>query len=216
MKKGLIVTGGSIEWGFAGDFLKGRSFDGVIAVDGGLEAVKRLGVRPDYVVGDFDTVRKETLGEYESMAGVVIERHQAEKNETDTELAIRLAMERGFQELVILGGTGGRLDHLIANVQLLYGCLTRGVAACMVDEKNRLYLLNRGRSFQKRELWGKYISFLPLTSEVRKITLTGFLYPLKERDIPMGMSLCISNELEAETGTIEFTEGVLICVESHD
>lgn len=216
MKTGLIVTGGSIDWGFAGDFLKEKKFDTVIAADAGLEAVKRLDIRPDYVVGDFDTVKKETLEEYEKIEGIVFERHQAEKDETDTELALRLAMEKGIKELTVLGGGGGRLDHLIGNVHLLYGCLLNGVNACMLDERNRLYLLNHAKAFQKKEQWGKYISFLPLTEEVKGITLTGFSYPLNNRDIRIGTSLCISNELKAETGTIEFTEGVLICVESRD
>lgn len=215
-KTGLIITGGIIDCGFAGDFLRDKIFDMVIAVDGGLAAVKKLGLRPDAIVGDFDTVKKELLEEYRRLPGITFEQHQAEKDETDTELALRTAMEAGVGEITMLGASGGRLDHSIGNIHLLYACLKRGVNACMVDAKNRLYLLDEGKTFDAGKTWGKYISFLPLTQEVHGITLRGFKYPLTDRDIRIGTSLCISNELAEQMGTITFKDGVLICVESHD
>ena len=213
---GLIITGGSIDCAFAGAFLKDKIFDMVIAVDGGLAAVKQLDISPDAIVGDFDTVKGELLEEYSQIEGITFEQHQPEKDETDTELALRTAMEAGVSDMVILGATGGRLDHSIGNIHLLYACLQKGVKASIVDEKNRLYILDQGKTYRSSEIWGKYISFLPLTEEVHGITLKGFKYPLINRDIRIGTSLCISNELEAETGTITFRDGVLICVESHD
>ena len=86
----------------------------------------------------------------------------------------------------------------------------------LLDEQNKVYLLDEGRDFFEETLWGKYVSFLPLTQEVKGITLTGFKYPLQEKDIEIGTSLCISNELAEEEARIQFREGVLICVESHD
>ena len=86
----------------------------------------------------------------------------------------------------------------------------------MLDKQNKVYLLDRGKDFFKETLWGKYVSFLPLTQEIKAITLKGFRYPLKQKDIEIGTSLCISNELTEEEGRIEFEDGVLICVESHD
>lgn len=213
---GLIITGGSIDCAFAGAFLKNKTFDMVIAVDGGLAAAKRLNIRPDAIVGDFDTVRGELLEKYRKIEGIAFEQHRPEKDETDTELALCTAMEAGVNDIVLLGATGGRLDHSIGNIHLLYEYLQKGVNASIVDEKNRLYILDRGKAYRSGEVWGKYISFLPLTEEVHGITLKGFKYPLTDRDIRIGTSLCISNELEEETGTITFRDGVLICVESHD
>lgn len=216
MKRCLIITGGKLDLSFAGSFLGQETFDKVIAVDAGLEAVKALGLEPDMIVGDFDTVRPEVLAYYRRMEHIVWDTHQPEKDETDTELALRTAMETGVSDMVILGATGGRLDHSIGNIHLLYACLQKGVKASIVDEKNRLYILDQGKTYRSSEIWGKYISFLPLTEEVHGITLKGFKYPLTNRDIRIGTSLCISNELEAETGTITFRDGALICVESHD
>ena len=216
MKRCLIITGGKLDLSFAGSFLEQETFDKIIAVDAGLEAVKALGLEPDMVVGDFDTVKPGILQYYRQKEHIIWDTHQPEKDETDTELALRTAMEAGVSDMVILGATGGRLDHSIGNIHLLYACLQKGVKASIVDEKNRLYILDQGKTYRSSEIWGKYISFLPLTEEVHGITLKGFKYPLTNRDIRIGTSLCISNELEAETGTITFRDGVLICVESHD
>ena len=73
---GLIITGGSIDCAFAGAFLKDKTFDMVIAVDGGLAAVKQLDIRPDAIVGDFDTVKGELLEEYGQIEGITFEQHQ--------------------------------------------------------------------------------------------------------------------------------------------
>lgn len=216
MKTGLIITGGTIDDGFAGHFLKNKSFDTVIAVDGGLEAMEALGLEPDVVVGDFDTVRPEILEQYRVKKGIAWEQHKPEKDETDTELALNTAIGLGCRELVVLGATGGRMDHAIGNIHLLYACLLKGVHACIVDEKNRISILSGRTVFRAENVWGKYISFLPLTEDVHGITLEGFKYPLYKKDITIGTSLCISNELVEETGVITFSDGILICVESHD
>ena len=107
-------------------------------------------------------------------------------------------------------------DHIRDDIHLLFPCLQKGTYAEIVDSQNRLYLIDGEHTFRKGETWGKYISFLPLTEEVKGITLRGFKYPLTDRDISIGTSLRISNELVEEEGTITFSDGVLITVESHD
>ncbi len=216
-RTGLIVTGGTIDFDFARTFLADQTFDKIIAVDGGLTALSQLELKPDAVVGDFDTVEESVLSQYRSFPGEITwEIHKPEKDETDTELAISTAMNLGCRKLVILGATGGRLDHFMGNLHLLYFCLKQGVEACIVDPKNYITILDKGRVFEAEKLWGTYISFLPLSMEVKGITLIGFKYPLTKKDISIGTSLCISNELAGESGSIEFDSGVLICVESHD
>lgn len=216
MKTCLIITGGRVDLPFAGTFLENRTFDCIVAVDGGLEAVDRLGLLPNAVVGDFDTVDGALLETYRALPDILWDVHKPEKDETDTELAINTALALGCTSLTLLGATGGRMDHALGNLHLLYPCLKKGVEAFIIDEKNRISLLDGGRMFSRDSLWGNYISFLPLTKEVHGITLKGFKYPLLEKDIEIGTSLCISNELTGETGELEFRDGVLICVESHD
>lgn len=216
MKRCLIVTGGKLDLSFAGLFLKNQSFERIIAVDGGLKAVKELGLEPDVIVGDFDSVDPLVLEYYRSREHIVWDVRRPEKDETDTELAFLRAQAMGCTDLVILGATGGRIDHMLGNIHLLFPCLQKGIRASLFDGQNRIFLLDGSYTFRRWELWGKYISFLPLTERVEGITLRGFKYPLTERDIEIGTSLCLSNELEEEEGTITFREGVLIAVESHD
>lgn len=216
MKRCLILTGGRLDPAFAGSFLQKEKFNRVIAVDGGLKAAKELGLVPDVIVGDFDSVDPSVLAFYRKTEHIVWEVHQPEKDDTDTELALKRAMAMGVGEIVILGATGGRLDHMIGNIQLLYPCLQTGIRASIVDPQNRLYLIDGETLFRRDAVWGKYISFLPLTQEVRGINLKGFKYPLTNKDIRIGTSLCISNELIEEEGRITVSDGVLIAVESHD
>ncbi len=218
MKTCLIVTGGQIQMDFAGPFLEQQTFDLVIAVDGGLETVKFLGVIPDVVVGDFDTVDPQVFQEYHRLSHIRWEIHKPEKNETDTELAVHTAIQLGADYLTILGATGGRLDHMLANIHLLDDCHRQQVRAEILDAQNKVFIVEKGYRFERDKCFGKYISFVPLTEQVRGITLTGFKYPLREKDISIGKEagLCISNELSRETGEIAIESGRVICIESRD
>lgn len=216
MKRCLIITGGTLDLDFAGSFLKNQRFQKVIAVDAGLKKALDLGLEPDTVVGDFDTVDPDVLAFYRQKEHIVWDVHQPEKDETDTELALLKAQALGCNEIAVLGATGGRIDHMLGNIHLLFPCLQKGIHAYILDPQNKLYLIDGPKVYQRKKMWGKYISFLPLTESVHGITLEGFKYPLNEKDIEIGTSLCISNELTGEEGKITFLDGVLICVESHD
>ena len=218
MKTGLIITGGRIDPAFAGDFLREVKADCVVSVDGGLEATRALGLTPQAIVGDFDTVRKERLEEYRKNPEILWDVHRPEKDETDTELAINTAIKLGCTHITILGATGGRLDHELSNLHLLKLCLDSKVEACLCDPQNRIYLLDRGKTFHKKSAYGKYISFIPLTEKVYGISLTGFKYPLNRKNISIGVEagLCVSNEIIGDEASIAFDKGILVCVESRD
>ena len=174
MRRSLIITGGTIDLDFAGSFLEHERFDKVIAVDAGLERAAALGLTPDMIVGDFDTVKPEVLEKFRQMEHIVWDVHQPEKDETDTELALRKAQAIGSDEIAVLGATGGRIDHMLGNIHLLFPCLQKGIHAWLIDPQNRIYLIDGEHEFQRSALWGKYISFLPLTEQVNGITETGF------------------------------------------
>ena len=216
MKRCLIVTGGTIDIAFAKDFLSQRSYDYVIAADAGLEVLRPLHISPNAVVGDLDTVDKKVLEEYQNQPGIEFEIHKPEKDETDTELALLTAARQGCEAVDILGALGGRMDHAIGNIQLMYQFFCQGMEVKIYDARNRLYLLGGHKVFHREEVYGKYISFLPMTETVEGLTLRGFKYPLQRRTIGLGTSLCISNELKREEGILELEKGVLLCVEAHD
>ena len=218
----LIVSGGPIERKFAAEFVKERKYPCVIAVDAGLAVCGDLGIEPDLVVGDFDTFGLERMEELRKREGWEAEVHKPEKDETDTELAVRSALRAGFHTAHVLGATGGRLDHELSNIHLMRAAKDSGLFMEIYDSKNRIFLLtpdDREHSvFRKEQIYGKYVSFLPLTEKVLGISLDGFKYPLHDKDISIleNPSLCVSNEVPGERAEITFREGILICVESRD
>lgn len=216
MKSCLIVTGGSLDRDFAAGFLKGRVYDYVVAVDRGADTLYALGMTPHEIVGDLDSASPAAIAAYRNNPAVHMEIHKAEKDETDTELALMAAVRNGCGQADMLGALGGRMDHAIANIHLLYEYFKQGLKVCIYDERNKLYLLNQAARFDRSKLYGTYISFLPLTEEIKGLTLIGFKYPLKNREILLGTSLCISNELAEDEGLMELQSGVLICVEARD
>ncbi len=222
MKRCLMVSGGPLDLEFAASFLGRRTYDFTIAVDAGVQACMALSVHPDLLVGDFDTFGRERILKYQAETGLSMDIHQAEKDETDTELALRDALSAGCTEVDILGATGGRLDHEISNIHLMAQGKKRGLKVHIYDRKNKIYLLDsefeKRTEFFKDSLYGTYVSFLPLTETVKGITLTGFKYPLYEKDISIleNPSLCVSNEVAKERAEITFRQGILICVESRD
>lgn len=216
MKQVLIVTGGDVDDASAAGFLKTYEVSCVIAVDGGLEAVKRLGLSPDCVVGDFDTVDRGLLEEYKGR-NVHFEAHNPEKDCTDTELALLYALSLpGVERIAILGALGRRFDHALGNLQVMKHALDRGIPCEIVDRYNRVCLLDHGKTFRKGEVYGTYVSFIPFTEEVRGLTLRGFRYPLENSVLRQGCSLGISNELSEDQAQVSLEEGILICIESGD
>ena len=188
-----------------------------VGVDRGVFNLLKRKIRPAVAFGDFDSVSPEELVYIESQVNE-LKQYQPEKNETDMELALNWAIEQGPEVIRLFGATGGRLDHLFANVQLLIGPLLEGKHGniSIIDRSNYLEVKGPGcYTIHKKEA-KKYISFVPITVNVRNLTLEGFKYPLRNRHISIGSTLCISNELISDYGTFSFSEGILIVIRSHD
>lgn len=215
MKRILIVSGGNIDYDFSLAFCKENQFDLCIGVDGGLEVLKRLHLKPDYIVGDFDTVKKEVL-DYYLLQQVNVREFNPIKDATDTHMAMELAISLGATTIYLLGATGKRVDHLLGNLQILNLPLQAGVEAFIVDPYNRIRLIASGMKIKKEEQYGTYISFLPQTTEVTGVTLTGFKYPLRNHTLTNQDSLGISNEILEDIAEISFDTGIVIMIESKD
>ena len=240
----LIVSGGQTDLEQLRQQIKHlRSKDGIlIAADSGLEVLDYL-IRqetqtgdhtqsaevpeqppvksvycPDVAVGDFDSVDPQVLERFLKRREIRWERHRPEKNETDTELAFTIAQEAGATEVILMGATGTRLDHVLSNVHLLKAAMDRGLSCQLLDAHNRIRLVDRGMVFSAAEDPYPFVSFLPLTMEVKGITLTGFKYPLQNHDLILGQEcgLCVSNELAAEKAVLSFEQGLLLVVEARD
>ena len=119
-------------------------------------------------------------------------------------------------EIYLLGATGGRLDHFLANIALLMIPTQFGIKAWIVNEKNEITLLREGCSLEKKHTFGKYVSLIPFTEEVTGVVLKGFRYPLYGYTLTRDNTLGLSNEIEDERAEVAFEKGILIMVLSKD
>lgn len=206
-----IVSGGALgEWALA-DI---RQADIRIGADRGALFLLEHGFAPDLALGDFDSVSASERERIRSGSREFSECDPVDKDWTDTELAFRRAVAMAPREITLIGALGSRLDHSLANVHLLRTALERNIACCIVDKNNRVYLTDR--TLQLRRGVYSHVSLLPLTPEVRGITLTGFQYPLREATLTIGQSLGISNMLLEDEGIVEVGSGQLLVIQSVD
>lgn len=225
MEHVLIITGGHLNMEFAENYRKTLSIDKVFAVDKGLEYADQMGIIPDYLIGDFDTVDSKLLDEYERRIveheiNTVLERHPVKKDASDTELALHMAMSQDAKKITILGGTGSRLDHVFANIGLLLQAEKKGVEVYIVDECNRIRLLSetgvRNVELHCKEQHGRYISLIPLTDRAEGVTLEGVMYPLDNASIYAGSSLTVSNQIVGVKMRVKLEKGKMLLIESSD
>jgi thiamine pyrophosphokinase len=192
----------------------------VVAADGGARLADRLGVRLDRWVGDGDSLGEDGLAELEA-AGVPIERSRADKDESDTELAIRAALREAADGIVIVGGLGGRrIDHALANIGLLAMPELGDRRAVILDGRSRLTLIRAPRadgSPVDRPLPGRVgdiVSLLPIGPGVEGVTTRGLAYPLTAEPLPTGGARGLSNVRSAPDAGVSVTAGSLLVVES--
>ena len=212
----LIVAGGNVSDEFIAHVIKTGGFDVILAADAGMEALYRCHVLPDIIVGDFDSVDAEILEHFRKKERIEICMLNPEKDDTDTEYAIREAIRRGAKEIAIVGGTGTRMDHVLGNICLLGIGLEHGITIHLVDKHNRIRMIDAPITLQRQEQYGKYISLIPFSEKVNGVTLEGFKYPLQNYTMGGFNSLGISNEIIADEAKISLASGQLIVVESRD
>lgn len=213
--KALLVAGGTVDDAFTVQYYKKNHFDLLIGIDGGARFFYESGIAPDLLVGDFDSLPLEILQYYEER-GTEILRFCPQKDETDTQLALCMAIDRNCKEIFILGATGTRIDHVIGNIQILAQARKKGANAWLIDACNRIHLVKSQESIRKNEQFGTYVSFFPWTTTVEGLTLTGFAYPLENAVIDSESSLTVSNEITEETAHISYQKGLLLMIESKD
>ncbi len=215
-KKALIITGGSLDIDFARKYICDKQYDIIIAVDGGLAYARSLFLKPDYIVGDFDTISHEVLKKYENVPGITIVKYNPEKDDTDTEAALNQVIKLECTDVDILGGMGSRFDHTISNMFILLKAHMNNINAYIIDSINRISIITGETKIKKSEQYGYYISLVPFDGSAYGITLTGLKYPLNNFDFDTEKTfrLGISNEIIDEEATITVRDGKLLLIES--
>ena len=238
----IIVSGGDIQSDFALYFLKkniekaGRENIRLIAADRGLEFFLDYLILPDVVIGDFDSLSEDGKNFLEMQnedipyggmlewklqkgEGKVVEvvRLRPEKDDSDTQSAMNYAIQNGAKEIVILGVTGNRVDHLMANFGLLILAQKQDTEVALADRYNYMKLIPSGTILKKAEQFGKYVSFFPLGGDVTGLTLEGFKYPLDKYHLTTADSvLTVSNEISEEYAKVTYESGTLLMIMSRD
>lgn len=187
--------------------------DMIIVADGGLNHCKQRGIIPHLVIGDMDSADPDDIVIFKKK-GVPVNRYPVCKDETDLWLAVRVALDRQVDEIIILGGLGGRWDMTFSNVLLLASPELRHIEARILDGAQELFVLHNGKAriFGDK---GDLLSLMPLTSRVKGLTVRGFAYPLDNEALALGTSRGISNVFVQEVCTIEFSSGKLLVAITH-
>ena len=179
--------------------------DFVIACDRGYVYCERLDLRPDLIISDFDSYTGPVDSE------IPLNRFVSEKDDTDTMLAVRYAVEHGFHELLLCCALGGRLDHLIANLQSLVFAQKHGLPAILLSEDTEIRTLADGAlCVPRREDWS--LSVFALDGPCRGVCITGAKYPLANAELLPSFPLGVSNTWAGEEAVISVEEGILLIV----
>ncbi len=182
----------------------------VIAADSGVEHAQALGLRIHLAIGDFDSVDPAALGAAEA-AGALVERHPRTKDATDLELALDAALARRPARIHVLGGNGGRLDHLLGNVLLLASPRFAAVEVVAQMGAARVSVVRRTATLLGAP--GDLLTLLAVNGPARGVTTTGLRYPLSDEDLPAASTRGVSNELVADHAVVRLREGVLLAVQ---
>ncbi|MBR0541405.1 MAG: thiamine diphosphokinase [Clostridia bacterium] len=203
-KRCVIVAAGTIS---DLDILKKNIFydDYIIAADAGYTKLKSAGIEPHLIVGDFDSSDiPENDVELITLSPV--------KDYTDTEFAVMQAVDRGYGEILIIGGLGGRIDHSMANIAVMLRYKKQGVNITMVDENHRVFTLaNESKVIVKGNY---YVSVFAPDGEC-KVKLEGFYYNNDELTLYPDSSVGVSNEIVDDNAKITALSGTALVIFSN-
>ena len=189
----------------------------VIAADGGASHALEVGVMPETVIGDLDSLAGGLRAELEAR-GVRFLVHPTRKDETDLELAIRQALERGATDITIFSALGGRWDQSLGNILLLAMPVLRerGVPARIVDHRQTMTLIAGGAEAHIEGRAGDTLSLIALSGDAHGVTIEGCEYPLVDAVLPFGASLGISNVLAEPVARVKVKQGIVLAIHMHE
>ena len=185
----------------------------IICADSGANCLYEYEITPNMLLGDFDSIKEEVLSYYISK-DIETCKFPAEKNFTDTEAALSEAILKKPKEIFFFGATGSRLDHLLANIGLLYKCFQSGIKGHIIDDNNEVTIYDRAFYIEGKE--GQLFSLVAFGAEVKALNIEGAKYPLKNYNLSFGDPRTVSNEIAKSKVHITFDSGVIILIKSKD
>jgi thiamine pyrophosphokinase len=185
--------------------------DRIFCADGGTVRALALGLTPEAIIGDLDSLSMDLVSQLEA-EGVAIHRHPVRKDQTDLELAFELAIVENPDEILLVTALGGRLDQTLANIFLLTRPAYSSVQLTLVDGSQSARVLHSHQILTLTGQPGDTLSLVPLTPIVQQVNLTGVEWPLVEATLTFGSTWSISNALVAPRATIQIGEGMILAV----
>lgn len=211
VNKGLIIAGGHVNHDLLLSLLK-KNYSYVMAVDHGMDALWVLGHVPNGIIGDFDSCHQVALHYFQALQVPEI-RFEAEKDMTDTDLAIETMIDMGIRSADMVGTTGSRLDHTFANLMILFKYEER-IDLNVLDAHNRICVAKKAMSIPREGY--PYISLLPVSNEVTQVNFTSVKYPLLDTKLIRESSYAVSNEIIGEKCQLTYSEGKMLLIQSKD
>lgn len=209
-RKALIIGAGSIENPDKYEEII-SGFDFIITADGGYDNSLTLNLKSDLLIGDFDSIDKDTMRNLPKDLKII--KYPFEKDMSDLEIALDYLVENSFTEAMVIGGTGSRLDHSISNILTIFKYSSRNLEITIVNDKNIISRIKSRMYFEKDNY---YYSLIPVSVEGIVVSLNGFYYDLTKQTIEFGSTLGVSNYITKEHSTIELHSGVGLLIKSID
>ncbi len=186
-----------------------KSADLIIAADGGLNHALSMGIFPQVLIGDLDSATESGINLVRSTGGEII-RYEAEKDETDLELALSFAIRAGVARIYLVGALGGRTDHWLANIMLLTDPSMDQYDVHLLDGQEDVFLIRTQTKIKGN--MGDLISLIPISETVSGVTTVNLRYPLDQAILYRFKTRGISNEMLTSTAEVKIKQGILLCV----
>lgn len=193
------------------NLIKIESTDMVLCADSGLFLALQNGLIPHAVIGDMDSLEEREYDRSSLPKGVLWIQSPKNKDMTDTALCMEYALAQGCDELVVIGGLGGRLDHTLANLQNMVGFSKRGLKISLLDQNTRIYVITDD-TMTVEALPGFSLSVLSWSEKAMGVSLSGVAYPLSEATLTSDVPLGVSNEIIGAQAAIQVRHGTLLVV----
>ncbi|CAH2212844.1 thiamine diphosphokinase [Tepidibacter aestuarii] len=210
--KSLIIANGSMDdYDFYESII--NSYDCIICADGASNHAYNMNINPDIIIGDLDSI-SDKVKKYFIDKNIEFNKFPSKKDKTDTEICIDYAIDIGSKEIDFIGVLGSRMDHSLANINLLYSLLKKGIKSRIINENNEIYMTDNKIQITGKK--GDIVSVIPIHSDALGVTLKGLEYPLEDYDLEFGISLGISNVLVDDKCEISIKSGCVLVIKARD
>lgn len=210
--RALVVSGGTPpSKNLLLSYLKEDDF--LIGVDKGCNCLYDYGLKPNLILGDFDSANKEVIKSFKE-DGIEVLEFNPEKDYTDSDLGYIKAKENGADEILFFGATGSRIDHSLGNIGILLKSLREDIKLEIIDDNNRMFLIDKESII--KGIYGDIVSFHALSDVVKNVSIKNAKYELSGYDMKLLEPRAICNEFLNKDINISFDSGTIMVIFSKD